>query len=502
MIYNGTCIAKTGEIIPLFLDKSPMHSKYNPQKEANNFAVEQKAGFFVVAGIGGGFHIAHLIEENPNSYVLCVEEDENTLKFCLNLPQNANLFKKQNIWACTIENLQTEIAFRYIPALYGDFSLLYHPIWQKKNVTLSEKIKEIVQKALKEIAADFSVQSHFGKIWQGNILSNLQFCSQIKNPTKINFVVKKQAAIIGAGPSLDTSIQTLSKNRDKYTIISTDTAYRSLITRNIFPDIVISVDGQHISHTHFMCCPKSEAQNSPTLFVFALSANPAAAKFVYSMGHSVFFVQSSHPLESLASNFYKNTFPKINSGSGTVTIAACDFAQKLGFSEIELFGADFSYKNGKAYTLGTYLETNFLKEANKLFPQEMQQTNLLFRTELIRKNGILSTEVLESYKNSLNEWIKNSVYFNENQRLKAKENNNNAVLKAQYFPFADFILSLNSGIQNAIQNACIDSVYIKCLLPAVAFFRKNQNPQNKIEFFNLIKLAYTDLNRYTKVYEK
>ena len=38
MIYSGTVKSKNGDDIPLFASGKPMHSKYNPENEAEAFA--------------------------------------------------------------------------------------------------------------------------------------------------------------------------------------------------------------------------------------------------------------------------------------------------------------------------------------------------------------------------------------------------------------------------------------------------------------------------------
>ena len=46
--------------------------------------------------------------------------------------------------------------------------------WIQENKENIPQIKNDLSLALKKISADFSVQSHFGKIWQHNIFSNLK----------------------------------------------------------------------------------------------------------------------------------------------------------------------------------------------------------------------------------------------------------------------------------------------------------------------------------------
>ena len=71
-------------------------------------------------------------------------------------------------------------------------------------------IKTIVEKAIKTVKADFAVQSHFGKIWNKNIFENLKIASEQKNTSQtienLKKNNKKTAAIIAAGPTLDTTV--------------------------------------------------------------------------------------------------------------------------------------------------------------------------------------------------------------------------------------------------------------------------------------------------------
>ena len=49
MLYSNTIPAKNNQIIPVFYDGRPMHSKYDPLREAENFVQTiKKSDFFVV----------------------------------------------------------------------------------------------------------------------------------------------------------------------------------------------------------------------------------------------------------------------------------------------------------------------------------------------------------------------------------------------------------------------------------------------------------------------
>ena len=129
----------------------------------------------------------------------------------------------------------------------------------------------------------------------------------------------------------------------------------------IVPDAVVSIDGQNISYAHFL----HQAQKNKTVFAFDLCANSIPAKKISVQKNKILFFESGHPLSVLASRFNGTNFIHLNSGSGTVTIAATDLVFFLGFEKIEFFGADFAYLNGKPYAKGTYLDDIFYKKQNK-----------------------------------------------------------------------------------------------------------------------------------------
>ena len=330
-----------------------------------------------------------------------------------------------------------------------------------------------INETLKEISRDYSVQCHFGLIWQKNILSNLKTLSK----TNLNIDTSKTAAIIAAGPSLDSTIDRILSDRAKYYIIATDTALSVLSKRKIKIDAAVSIDGQNISYKHFVgnC-------NQETLFIFDLQANFNAVNYVSTISDKILFVKSGHPLCTLAEKYSTGSFTEITSGAGTVTIAAIDFARKAGFSKIKTFAADFSYFSGKAYAKGTYLDQNFNGNSYRLNSGEQQYDTLMFRTPLILKDirkKIYTTEVLESYRKTFEQWQSDS----SNKAACICEISN-----PKDFTFGDFFKKLISTQNNANGN-------FSALLPYIAFLRKDKSFQNK-DFSELLKLAQSTLLQY------
>ena len=123
MIYSGTIKSKNGDDIPLFANGKPMHSKYNPQNEAEVFASSIKSGgqaFIAIAGIGAAFHIESTMKKFPEAFILAIEADAESLEFCKQFPAVKKALSSGRFLSCTAEEAAKNISERYIPSLYGD----------------------------------------------------------------------------------------------------------------------------------------------------------------------------------------------------------------------------------------------------------------------------------------------------------------------------------------------------------------------------------------------
>lgn len=480
-LYTSVTETKTGLKIPVFSSGRTMESKYNPEREAQNLldSITESFTFFTVFGIGSGLFISKLALKNPTAKIICVENTKEDLEFLSQFENVQNLQKNTNIIFTSLENLQSSLLNNYIPALYGNMKVIEMLGWKNENTSLHQFIEEELNAALQLISADFSVQTHFGKLWQHNILNNLKYIS--KQPVKVQLKTQKQTAvIIAAGPSLDSKISYLKEHNSELYIISTDTAYSSLIKSGIIPEVVVSIDGQFISHQHFL-----HKADSSTVFAFDLCSNNTC---VQKAGKNCFFFNSGHPLSCIAAA--QTGFPSLYTGAGTVTIAALDLAFFMGFKKIIVLAADFSYIKGKPYAKGTYLDNIYRNSENKLVNAETLFSKLMFRTQLQKIDAnTQTTEVLLKYKNSFEKYLtdngckwasSNFVYEIENPKGHSTINTE----ISETVNFSDFNAQLQKNYKNQ---------EYQFLLPYVAFLR---NKYKNESFENLLNLAYSYFVRY------
>ncbi len=494
--YSAPVIAKNGEQVPALKDGKPLFSAYNPSRDADNFLKDinlEENHFIAVSSLANAAHFKKTLQ-SPNIHILAIEKNAESIATLFKHFDFTDILKNKNFSLCCIENLEDSFRNSYVPQLNGNFSHLALRPWVQYNAEAETEIQQILRKCLENISADYSVQAHFAKVWQRNILRNLRTLSRI-SCQKHDFPLNKIAAIIGAGPSLDGGISFLKANRESRYIIATDTAWRILLQNGITADAVVTIDGQNISYRHFI----DKFPDDKTLFVADLCSHPAIAEKAFRNGNSIQFIASNHPLCLLAMQYaqqHEQYFPpKIDTTSGTVTIAALDFAVKCGFKEIELFGADFAYTNSKAYAKGSYLDSTFENDSTIINSKETTFNALMFRTPVLRKDkSTVTTEVLNRYAQALDDYLKNCksnlmvskfsaegfTTILENKSFLQGENVPIFLPKTLYksFDYADFIVWLLDSLENH------DPALTAAVLPLAAWCERTgiyKSSSNSIE---------------------
>lgn len=419
MIYTNAITSRTGLFVPVFHDGLAAHSKYDPRREAERLALTvSPAGFFVVSGAAGGYFIEALRRRFPSSPIVAAEGSEADIAYLVSLsPLLADLIKDSATVIVPISQLCDAITARYIPVLHGTLGIIEWETWAHSNANIMPSFRLAIARAKETIAADASTQARFGKIWQRNILLNVRALNDgVSYPL---LPTDRCALIAAAGPSLDDAVPFIKEERKRLFVIATDTAFLSLTRQGIACDAVVSIDGQEVSHSHFMgslnaAGGQAGAGNSPSpLFVMDLTADNSVVRHLLCEGCRVCFVRTGHPLAA----YLAPHLPLLMSGGGTVTIAACDWARRSGFLHIAVAGADFAYLDGRPYSRGTYLDDIYSENAVRTDNVQTAFCRLMFRTPLENiesqhghvstrlNNSAVTTSLLRSYEESYHQWL-------------------------------------------------------------------------------------------------
>ena len=292
------------------------------------------------------------------------------------------------------------ISGTYYPCVHGGIRLL--PLRPRCDFDEEHFLPAAaaVRSAIDRVSTDYSVQAHFGKRWFCNIIRNVRAAENARGV----FPPITRAAVCAAGPSLDAQLDALAeKQRGGFTVIAADTALGTLCGAGIVPDAVVSIDCQHISYLHFV----GNERVPWTLFLDIASPPLLAA-----LAPRHFFFSGGHPLARYVSARFKELCALDTSGAN-VTYAAVSLAEKLGARTIELYGADFAYPQGMAYTRGAYFYPYLRRRQTRLAPASSELSAFLYKSpSLVKRETEASyyyeTRSLEMYRRKLEEKARSS----------------------------------------------------------------------------------------------
>lgn len=514
MLYKSTQEARDGTLIPVFSDGKTMFSRYAPLKEVENFGSHiqlegEFGGFFVVAGLGNGIHIQSLRKRFPKSRILIVEKSLDEIQWLKDKFDLSNLLSLDTVWLTDAAQAAQTFIQIYNPLLHGNFFFLPVRSWFDQMPEEGANLKVSLEQAVASIAADYSTQAHFGKLWFRNFFLNLK--SLVENPPHCQLEIKKNTAFVAAaGPSLESFIPDLKNPdiREKIYLIATDTALPTLLRQDITPEMTVTIDGQAASTRHFL-------QNIPSSMVLAadISCSPDVVLRCKKNDCPILFFRNKNPLPLLFTNYLEgqhiNSYPllEIDTGSGTVTSAAVDIAYRIGFSQIQVGGADFAYLQGKPYCQGTYFEDQFCNNSHRTDPTEQKYVALQYRSKNIKQGEKIVTPVLDEYRKSFFEYIQKHgevTIITDNKTINLPQNcvnkNSNYSIFNIKIPsiskknYDDFV----AWYKNLLEKK--DNFVISSILPLFSWYIKKNN--DKCDIFHIMKLAYSLTVRYTEPYGK
>lgn len=396
--------SKTGLPVPVINREGRhfrLHSSIDPEREGRRFySSSPHGGYLVFLGFGAGYHILPFLERSDVSGIVIIEYDAGIFKSLLTKMDCRKFILDRRVRFLIDpepEEIVRDMLDNYLPAVSGNLHLLQ----LRSRVQLDDDIFNIAKKkindVIKPISEDYSVQSYFGKRWFINSLENLKVAET--STTTLRPV--RNALITAAGPSLEEQLPLLKEKRKGGTLIATDTSLPFLLKYDILPDMVISIDCQHITYHHFI----SGYPEQVPLVLDLASPNHLTRR-----AEKLVFFTSGHPFSRYVNSSWRK-FPYIDTSGGNVGHAAVSLAETLGAQSIHLFGADFSFPEGKSYARGTYLYPYFHTRSGRISGLENHFFSFLLRNNTIikvREEDYIryTTRPMISYKERLEEAIK------------------------------------------------------------------------------------------------
>ncbi len=395
--------AKNGMLIPVVNQDGrdrPLHSLFDPIKEAKRLTEHvSDGGFVIVFGFGGGYHIRELLQNPQVESIIIIDFDYDVFRSIFSFIDVSDIFIDSRVRIFIDpdpQQLRNYLLERYIPALMGDVRSV--PLRSRSSMAEQafNAVSLVVQNTIESVSDDYSVQARFGKRWMSNTIANLAIAER----SVFTLSPQKKAMIIAAGPSLDNNVETISKLAKDHFCIATDTALPWLLHNSITPDIILSIDCQTVTYHHFLY---KFPQEIPVLF--DLASPPTLSRQI----HQPLFFSSGHPFSQYVHNTWR-TFPEIDTSGGNVTHAAVSLAHILHVQQLKIFGADYCYPNGKTYANGTYLYHYFRSKENRFSSCESALADFVFHNaeaDFHRKTQttIYQTPSMRGYKHRIQQLL-------------------------------------------------------------------------------------------------
>jgi hypothetical protein len=416
---SSRCIfqkSRTGDIVPaLCLPQGiqPLHSMIDPYREALRLisTIEKDTGFLIFLGLGGGF-LPETALEQTDAFITVIDFDKEMIAELYDNKDYSKLLSDSRFNILidpSYEEIKSFILDHYKPAIHGGIKTIPLRTRVEIDKTNFNCAAEAIRESLDIVTTDYTVQAHFGKRWFSNIIRNIK---QISNNevliTKIREQFEKnyEAAIVAAGPSLDLQIPALTelKNRGVF-IISSDTALPALLFNGILPDIIVSIDCQHISYYHFLSAMLNVNKAGDIPLFLDIASPPLLSRI---KGFLPVYFSGGHPLTRYISDI-DTSLPVLDTSGGNVTYVCLSLAEYLNVNRLTIFGADFSYINSQSYAKGTYIYPYFYKRQNRLSTLETLFSKFLYRSPFLQKtdstNQYFETASLRLYREKLEEKI-------------------------------------------------------------------------------------------------
>ncbi len=392
-----------------------LHSQSNPKKEAERFLASllPTADVQIIIGSGALHSLEALVEKGNFPKVLVFWEPIAEIYQCQEWQT-----KKQHL-VSRISNLGFQVFFIETSEgayLQKELKLIFHvlegrltysvstfPSYQRKfGDSLAIDCKQQIESVL-QLSND-ATKMHFERTWTHHYLQNLSANNcQLLHEMRLD---SNSLLFIGASPQLEIEVENIKKNRNQFFIIAGDTSFPFLVSQNVNPDMILSMDTGRGTIFHFC---KRFPNDIPILTWFG--AHP----ILFQLPNPKWILRTTHPMDqvlnhALEKNQTKHWTEFKNPGLNQATLAK-EIAIQSKVPNFIYSGVSFLQMDGKSHCRGTGYEFYY----SPIIDRKRTLENLyrpLYREKRAGKNSIawdwLNKANTETQTFAFSDWLKES----------------------------------------------------------------------------------------------
>lgn len=329
-----------------------VYSKYNIRREVEKWleSIKKKidqSQYILLIGWGLGYHIHALLREFPHKKYFIYEPSSELFSLSMSHIDFSDIINHSNIisMAVGIENISVHnFLDEFTECVSESFVELSIPSYSnifkdEINLFTSEAIK--MTKMKRSNLATYYTHS---RNWVSNIISNLEYIAKFPN---INFLEdtfnNKPAIIVGSGPSLQYDLEILRELKDKVLIIAAGSSTQALLSAEIEPDIIVTMDGGAANNKAFEHIQTNHIPMIFGSFTYPEILNLDRKKLAYTI-MDVDIVTPRLLFKKEQTVLFKSNY--------SVTGLCIQLAAFFGCSTIIFTGQDLSFPMGKFYAKG------------------------------------------------------------------------------------------------------------------------------------------------------
>ena len=386
---NGSLTAKRKNLL--------LHSKYNPEKEADNLVNRfdsEKKDTAIFLGFGLGYGPVEFARKFPEPALIIIEEDTATFFSALKAIDWSPVF----FFFLLIFIIGASVEQN--AALISNCSYSKTHIFKNKSHTAHnqeyfDSVENIIFQNKQKEEVNTNTREKFSRLWLSNSCKNLDYIEKLDGVNKfLNTANGIPFVIIAAGPSLEKILPHLNKIKDRAITVCVDTSLHSCLEFNVEPDFIILADPQYYCslHLEFLKSPES-------ILVTEIAVYPSVFRF---QCKEIILFSSMFPIGNF---FEKNTQEKgLLAAGGSVTTTAWDFARMCGASEIYLAGMDLGFPNKETHIRGSKFEEKIHCESFRIKTSETKNIETLFSAAPFYAKDYNGNEILTDKKMQLFSW--------------------------------------------------------------------------------------------------
>ncbi len=394
-------IASSKNGLPVAFENTlALHSKYNPEREAQQAASkitdETSAAVFLSCGLGYA-PIASALK-SPSTPIVIVEcSVPHFLQALSVLDWSPVISHPEVIFAIGTDEHTASSLIRKFPQDKIIFFSVPSQASHAKEYFSS--VMDLCKKNRQKEEVNTNTLEKFAHLWLSNSCKNLSKMGELGGVKKFfdaafRLPVPLPFVIIAAGPSLEKILPKLSELKKRAVLVCVDTALHSCLEYGVEPDFIILVDPQYACalHLEFLSSPSS-------VLITESAAWPSVFRFPC---REIILCSSLFPIGQY---FEKIMGKKGELGAGgSVTTTAWDFARKCGAEKIYIAGMDLGFPGRQTHIRGSQFEERAHRTSTRLRTAETDGANALLGANPKTARDYNGNEILTDSRMSLFSW--------------------------------------------------------------------------------------------------